>query len=271
MELNDNGEISFPDSADAAPADGPGSLSGLLGQLLGIDEHEAPRQHVPGGLLMTIAGRVGSVELPSSREDGFRSALLRFADEDPGVLLRVFDRIVTARKFDADANTQSAGSASKVRRGPERRRQPAAVAALRRAVRDLERQTFETRAVNTRARVAPVDLGSRHLGLAVAAAAGLALVVSVATLITGVTSRPVPTYRAPLITEMAMPPAVVQPAETPKSVDRTPTKRQATRTESAAVLRSPRTRATRPKPPANPAHVTFAGGSRAITWAHPTR
>jgi len=65
IALHDNGEISFL----LTPGNGEGiaSLSALLALLLGVDETDAPPQRVPGGLLITIAGRLGQLDLPSGK------------------------------------------------------------------------------------------------------------------------------------------------------------------------------------------------------------
>jgi len=101
IALHDNGQISFL----LTPGNGEGiaSLSALLALLLGVDETDAPPQPVPGGLLITIAGRLGQMDLPSRKEEGFRASLVRFADENPDVLANVFWRVAGSSTSSASA------------------------------------------------------------------------------------------------------------------------------------------------------------------------
>jgi hypothetical protein len=267
IELSDTGEISFADNVGDGSMSADATLSGLLGQLLGVDEQEAPGHQVPGGLLITIAGRLGPMELPSSREDGFRSALLRFADDDPGVLARVFDRIQTAHADRGPETLQFRNA--KVRRGPERRRQPPAVAALRRAVRELERQNFEARVANARARTVPAaGNATGRRGTIVLATATAALVISAATLLPGMVSKPVP-RPVPVVTQVETPATLVQPSA--KAVPAITPVREHRPTVKSATAPTVRARVSAPRKSTSQAHVTFAGGSRAITWARSTR
>ena len=280
IELNDAGEISFAENTTDPPVHGALTLSAILGHLLGLDEQDAPAQHIPGGLLITIAGRLGPLELPSSREDGFRSALLRFADDDPAVLVRVFDRIVQARTAAGPEAAQSRGS--KIRRGPERRRQPPAVAALRRAVRELERQTFESRIAGTRlGRNAPavrtIGINRRSTRAVVASTAALLLVLG--GFLLGSVSMRTPESTQPLTqlpTEPSPSPEVLstpvrlaqegvrERARVVAAGDREVTVRRSTRAPQQTRVQ------TRKTPPSQP-HVTLAGGARTITCSRPAR
>ena len=275
IELNDTGDISFTQLAPDSPVHGTLTLSAILGHLLGLDEQDAPPQHVPGGLLITIAGRLGPMELPSAREDGFRSALLRFADDDPAVLVRVFDRIVMAREATGAEAAQS--RSAKVRRGPERRRQPPAIAALRRSVRELERQTFEARNGRTRVgRRGPAAIPVRRRAFIAVAASTGALLLAVVGFLLGSVSMRTPTSTQQFTQIPDAPPPVIQPVvTTPQPV--TPVRKSvvgAKRTASARVVpaRAPQqVRNQGRKKPATPPHVTFAGGSRGIAWSRPAR
>jgi hypothetical protein len=270
IELNDAGDISFAENTPDPAVHGALTLSAILGHLLGLDEQDAPAQHIPGGLLITIAGRLGPLELPSSREDGFRSALLRFADDDPAVLVRVFDRIVGARAAAGPEVAQSRGS--KVRRGPERRKQPPAVAALRRAVRELERQTFESRTVGTRlGRHAPAarSTGINRRGTRAVVASTGALLLLLAGFLLGSVSIRTPTSTqefTQLTTEPSPSPRVVStPARTVRQDgDRPASVKRITRAVHETRVQ-PRKKQT------TPPHVTFAGGARTIAWSRPAR
>jgi len=258
IELNAAGDISFAEPSAVARADGDLTLSGLLGQLLGIDDQQAPRQPIPGGMLITIAGRLGSMELPSSREEGFRNALLRFADDDPGVLARVYTRVVRARDA-VDVELAQAPNA-KVRRGPERRHLPPVVAALRRAVRELERQTFEAK-VGREAR-------TRHRITKVLGAAAAALLLAATGFLVGSVSIPTPTPEKP-VTKVRTEQPLVRSSADASIRPITPARKAKAAPPSAARPRLVRVQ--QRKRVGNQPHLTFAGGTRGITWSQTSR
>ena len=108
IELSDAGAVSFAEAPPDTSAVSESTLSGLLGQLLGQ------------------GGRVAAMKVPSSGEEGFRSALLHVADEDPGALSSVFSRIVAERN---GTNADVAHAASRVGRGRRRAAEALAAAA----------------------------------------------------------------------------------------------------------------------------------------------
>jgi hypothetical protein len=264
IELTATGAIVFVE-APRSQQDAAGStLSALLGHLLGLDDRDAPRHHVPGGLLITIAGRLGALDLPSAREDGFMDALTRFADADPDIVLKVSQRVRAARKvvgFEEGRMTEP-----RKRRGLERRRQPPAVTALRRAVRDLERQTFETRALVARARRHQLATRRRLTQAAVAVAV---FALAIAGFLVG---RPLtPTTESVVRSQdVNLPAAALPRAEVTTVVSKTPINPA----RRPAVVRTRKVRENRPaagqQRPTQP-HVIFAGGTRSIPWAHTSR
>ena len=261
IELTPGGEIAFTEPARGTPAT-THTLSALLGQLLGLDDDDTPRQPIPGGLLITIAGRLGPMELPSSHDEGFMSALVRFADERPATLAALYQRMIAARR---DGETLPVRTAAvKVRRGRDRRRQPPEVAALRRAVRDLERQTFEAKAINAQARAltraSQFSRGARTRDRFVTAA--IALLMVAAGFLIRATGLLGPFAAEPSTRVTRVVPIVREhEAESlhPRHV-----------AEVKAV--SPRPSASRAahahgrRPASTQPHLVFVGGSRPITW-----
>jgi hypothetical protein len=199
------------------------------------------------------------MELPSSRDDGFITALSRFAD-DEAALVRVYGRVVAARRL-TGSHTSRTNAAARQRRGPERRRQPQAVAALRRAVRDLERQTFEARS-NSRARGRVSR--RRLLDTGVAMAIGLLLGVTGFVLGTNGASRPDVAAAPPSQTSAIAPssPAAPMPLR-PRAV-----LEKKTRAVRPAVARSP---SKKPRRSDSKPHLAFAGGARSIPWVSAVR
>ena len=146
IQLHDSGDVSFLVTSRPFTGENSGaaSLSSLLSRLLGLDEAEPPRQDVPGGLLITIAGRLGSMDLPAATDDGFRTALGRFADDDYSkIVAQVFSRTASARHPAADRSSRERRAA--VIPSPDRRRQPQIVTDLRLAIRELEHELFQAR------------------------------------------------------------------------------------------------------------------------------
>lgn len=139
IELTATGAVAFlvntptdGDSHDAA------MLSRLLTQLLGIED-DGPRYPLPGGLLITISGRLGDLDLPSATPEGFRTALARFADDTPHALRSLYWRTVTARSRSGHRVRKAAAP----KRQHERRASSAQVNELRRSIRKLEQRIFE--------------------------------------------------------------------------------------------------------------------------------
>jgi len=148
IELTDAGTIVFLLLPRGSGVISAAALSELLKCLLGIHDREAeasaddratPHQRIPGGLLIMMSGRLGSMELPSNTPAGFREALARFADDTPTALRAVYWRGVTARSRESRSACRVKSS---VRR-PERRATVEQVNELRRCIRTLERHAFE--------------------------------------------------------------------------------------------------------------------------------
>jgi hypothetical protein len=275
--LTDSGAVAFlvnppaeGDSHDAA------ALSQLLTQLLGIDE-DGPRQPLPGGLLITISGRLGSVDLPSSTAEGFRLALARFADDSPHALRTLYWRTVTSRS----KKGRRVRKAPAAPRQHERRASSAQVNELRRSIRKLEQRVFEWSAVPMPA----TDHGGRNrMRTRAAVAAAMVLFVASVLTLTGAwflqpDGMPDNTAAAPV---QAQAEAVPTPVDRPAAVTATPV--TAIATASGKPAERPRRAVAPPRSrriadvkrvrdgdeqSAHKRTATFAGGTRGIAWLAP--
>jgi hypothetical protein len=256
IRLHRTGDVSFAVIALGGTQDEARALSMLLGKLLAIDEPGAPRRPIPGGLMLTLAGRVGQVALPTATAEGFRAALLRFTDENPETLVALYQRAAasplarTARPKPAERRRPRFG---------ERRATPEQLHELRRSVRTLEEQVFTLKGKG------PARPPRRWLAAAGAVAAVLVLLA----------------WAAPARVTREIPP-LVPATRVAASTDTRPTVRTAsasahapTATAPAPALRSRPARTAARTPPARPAastsrrpapHDVFAGGVRGITW-----
>ena len=136
IELTDSGTVVFLVIPRHNAVEDVRALAELLGQLLGVDD-DRPRHVIPGGLLITMSGQLGHLELPSSTLSGFQAALGRFADNDPDALRTVYWRAASRRRPKPSVAATVRG------RRRERRRLGTHVSELRRSIRTLERQVFE--------------------------------------------------------------------------------------------------------------------------------
>jgi len=171
-----------------------------------------------------------------------------------------------------------------VRRSPDRRRQPPVVATLRRAVRDLERQTFEAKIAPRTGAPAALHAGHRHTTVAAMTAAA-ALILSVAGFFVGAASSPGSTSAPrfePVTTATPLAETATPLAETPTLASASTVPRVANVvsrvTPASTTRRHIASTNDRSRPRVQPAKkadgkqtTPFVGGSRAITWAQPTR
>jgi hypothetical protein len=272
IELTDTGGVVFlvnpPADHDSHDA---GALSHLLAQLLRIND-DAPRQPLPGGLLITISGRLGNLELPSATAEGFRAALARFADDTPHALRGIYWRTMTARSKESRPHRRSASPT----RYKDRRATNAQVNELRRSIRKLEQHVFEW------SEVAPQpSRGTRIPGwiakpTAVAATVVL-FIVSAFTLAgawflqpggsRATTAPPMQTQSA-ATTDDSTPTvaATVTPAAAPVRV--VPTSRRVAVSNSSRPRVNVR-RVRDAEPSVRKPAAVFAGGTRGIAWLTP--
>jgi hypothetical protein len=182
--LSSTGSIAFVRGPQAAAPDSRTALSALLMRLMRL-EGDRPREHVPGGLLIVLARNLGYIQLPPTSPDAFRAALERFATSDPTLLAGIFWRAARVSVKGAVPRRLSAGGdAAPAPR--DRRRGGATREELRRALREVERDLYDTRTSlvrrsRARSRRAPhpeISMGGmlRWAGVA----AGVVLLASIA-------------------------------------------------------------------------------------------
>jgi hypothetical protein len=181
--LSSTGSIAFVRGPQAAAPDSRTALSALLMRLLRL-EGDQPREHVPGGLLIVLARNLGYIQLPPTSPDAFRAALERFATSDPTLLAGIFWRAARV-KGAALRRLSASGDTAPV--PLDRRRAGATRAELRRALREVEHELYDTRtrlvrrsttAPSRRTAHAVVSMGGvlRWAGIA----AGVVLLASIA-------------------------------------------------------------------------------------------
>jgi hypothetical protein len=269
IELTDRGDVVFLIVPPRMDSEDARELSALLGRLLGINEG-MPRQRIPGGLLITMSGRLGSLPLPSATADGFRAALSRFADENPETLRAVYWRSATRRYRELPGSPQAA---VQPRQRDRRRRTNQQVAELRRSIRALEQQLFESRGPRPWYRL--TERTSTHARRTAVAAVfalcvGGGVVGSLMWPISPATPQPLPDTALTPPPLPARPAVAVLDANTPA-----PPVVIASTTRVRTAPARVRTIATRqPPPPQSEApaeepqrpNVRFAGGTRGIAW-----
>jgi hypothetical protein len=267
IQLQQSGEIRF--SAITAPS-GPVSDSPLvtiLAELLGLDSNGRPTQPIPGGLMITMSGRLGSMELPSVNDCGFRAALARFGSHDPRALRKVFWRLAAAERRRTDVAFSTDVYPDR-RRHPDRRAQARVVTELRRQIRQFEREAFENRGHRSRRTQGDVIWSQpRRVVPALSfVTIGVLVVIAVTAL------EPVPRATAQSVPR----PAVAAPADdvreqtgTPTITDQAParvsTVAQTTVREPRPTVRS-RKRNPLPRQPQVHVNRVLVGGTRGIAW-----
>ena len=274
--LSSTGTIAFVRGPQAVAADTRTALSALLMRLLRLED-DRPREQVPGGLLIVLARNLGYIQLPPTSPDAFRAALERFATSDPTLLAGIFWR--AARVKGAVRRPARAAGAS----APtlvDRRRAGVTRAELRRALRDVERELYDTRVrLLNRATPARTRLGVRpelSMGGALRWAGVAGAVVLLASIAAGSGARSVPRdVRLPVLATSAPPiPAAADSAPRVVSVvsesapDRLPrAARQATPSRASSAARQRQPQRERGPVKRDTTARQFAGGARQIPWA----
>jgi hypothetical protein len=279
--LSSTGTVAFVRGAEAPAPDNHTALSALLMRLLRLDEE--PRAQVPGGLLIVLARNLGYIQLPPTSPDVFRAALERFATPDPTLLAGIFWR---GARVKGAVPRRASGGADAAPARVDRRRGGPTRADLRRALRELEHDLF-----NTRRRLHRTSSRQRQSGPLrpfpsmnamlrwTGVAAGVVLLASIAA---GNGTKPAPPAAAPATPVVATTeaPSVVPASRTiapvrPRVVGpgtASPARASVARvasvtsvTRKAATARHPQRRERRPVTPDAPAR-RFAGGARQIGW-----
>ena len=285
--LSSTGAIAFVRGPEALAPDNRAALSALLMRLMRLDE-DGPRAQVPGGLLIVLARNLGYIQLPPTSPAAFRAALERFATSDPALLAGIFWRAARAKGGAAPRRTVT-GPPDATQGRVERRRGDPAHAELRRALREVERELFDTRTrlvrrLNAARQGEPVSPEPSMSGMMrwAGIAAGVVLLASIAAGSGTRNARPAPVAPAPAATNADAPrdrpivntpaapaptsaaAAAVTPAQATRSVVR---KASPVRVTTKAVKERPRSpgRERRPVRP-DPVTTRFAGGARQIAW-----
>jgi len=143
----------------------------LLRDLLSLDTRAAAeRAAVPGPLLLLLTRAFGTIDLPPLSFEGFCQALSKFGSPAPAASRQRLWAPPTAaaiRRLPVAASPATPASV------PERRRQDARAAALRRELRLLDRELFEAHARRSRARGVPLALAVAIWVLAIPAGAAV--------------------------------------------------------------------------------------------------
>jgi hypothetical protein len=270
--LSSTGTIAFVRGPQAAAPDNRTALSALLMRLLRLEDGR-PREHVPGGLLIVLARNLGYIQLPPTSPDAFRAALERFATSDPTLLAGIFWR---AARIKGGVRQRGRTGGESARPPVERRRAGATCADLRRALRDVERELFDTRLRLLNRPTAPrrqSPLPAQLSTLGMLRWGGLAAaVVLLASIAAGGGTR-----TAPQDVELAaaatdeVTPEVAAPRVLPV---REPSERRASASRRTSPALSARASAAQPRPPRRERRAAareaaarhFAGGARQITW-----
>ena len=129
-------------------------LSKFLRRLLQLDERTSGdrRRRVPGPLLVTLARSLQQIDLPPLPLDEFRASLERFGTPDNTMLAAIFWRAARVR-------TPSGAPRSQPLELPpsgDRRRHTPSPEELRRYLREIERELYETRAHTMAPRPQPI-------------------------------------------------------------------------------------------------------------------
>ena len=151
--LSSTGQVSFGD-VDASTAediqsptsaDVTAQLAALLRRILQFDEPASGdrRRRVPSAVLVLLARSTHHVDLPPLELSVFRDGLLRYATPDAAVLAGIFWR--AARVRPPYVRRQTVPSLPTVAATHDRRRHSPPSSELRRYLRDMERELYESR------------------------------------------------------------------------------------------------------------------------------
>jgi hypothetical protein len=278
--LHQSGTVSFVPHAPAGDEDYGAALSSLLSALLGLDEDaddEKPFVY-PAALRRAVAHAGGL-----AGADALRTALMRFASADPVVLRSVFWRAVRViQAGPAESMPMSFEERRNARPRTERRRRGMAVSDLRREIRLLEQEIYESRP-----HAADVPAAARiarpKLAIGIAAVCSLVVVtISLARTVFAPDARqdsataeqldtplPARAMTTPTVSTPTVAPAVLQ-VSTPAASTSTPAHRPLHSPRLAAKSRVPARRITTapvPPPARRPPTAPFAGGTRGVAWS----
>ena len=263
--LHQSGTVSFVSNDSTDAGDCGAALSALLSGLLGLDE-DAAHEPKPFAYPAALRHAVGHAE-GAADADAFRAALMRFAAADPVVLRSVFWRAV---RIIGSSTTPTLPVSFEARRRArprtERRKRGLAASDLRREIRLLEQDIY-----NTRVQRPPTTTRMARPRLALGVAAVCSLVVVTVALARTVFA---PAHQNDVNAEHvdtvlpSQAAAVVSPAKTPAVAVSSPARRPV-RTTRVVVTSRPTGHHRGPvRAPAgrSPSTTVFAGGTRGVAW-----
>jgi Tol biopolymer transport system component len=121
-------------------------LAGLLHRVLQLDDiAPGDRRRVPGGLLVLVARMLGRLDLKPLELSEFLVALARFGTPETTTIAAIFWRAARYRMPAGAARPQPEGYVPGRPGMVDRRRHTPAASELRRYLRDMERELYETR------------------------------------------------------------------------------------------------------------------------------
>ncbi len=270
ITLRPDGRVAFLVALPVSAADDAAALSGLFGELLGIDEPPpAPRARIADSSVGAARSGAASMELPASTVEAFRAALSRFGEDNPALLSAIYHRAAAAMAQPVASRGTNGGVVGTY--VANRRRVPETVTELRRELRDYEQQAYEerrerthTRATRTTLRPSPPRLVAAWLAAGCTAAVLLGVGIAAVGGRTAPSPGPSRTLDAAAAPAMAIRRADIALASSPPPIEQAPRPRTAARDRARANRPSLRSAAAARRPAQ--AHQVFAGGARSIAW-----
>jgi Tol biopolymer transport system component len=150
----ENVSVSTENSVDEpGKQHGAADLAAMLHRLLQLDGDMSNdrRSRVPGGLLVLLARALGRIDLEPLELSEFLAALARFGTPEATTIAAIFWRAARHRLPAGTARPQPDGVVPTRGEWTDRRRRTPAASELRRYLRDMERELYETRTVVTSA------------------------------------------------------------------------------------------------------------------------
>lgn len=157
--LSSNGQVALEnvspstdsDATENPPAPITVALASLLHRVLQLDEYAAGdrRRRVPGGLIVLVARALGRIDDAPLELNDFLAALARFGTPEATTIAGIFWRAARHRTPAGAQRPQADGATPARGEFVDRRRHTPAASELRRYLRDMERELYETRTVAT--------------------------------------------------------------------------------------------------------------------------
>ncbi len=155
--LSSNGQVSIESVSPSTDVDDSpcnessvtADLAAMLRRILQLDEPASGdrRRRVPGGLLVLLARSLGHIDVEPLELGDFLAALARFGTPETTTIAAIFWRAARHRMPSGSARPSPAGLLPARGESTERRRHTPPPSELRRYLRDMERELYETRTV----------------------------------------------------------------------------------------------------------------------------